>query len=62
MELIKRKQYLLDVEIDPKLAVTPKLFGELVTRIKAMTPFIEFLNQPLLRRQAKQKRDEKFLR
>ena len=49
-------------ELDPKLATTPKLFGEIVTRIEAMTPFIEFLNRPLLRRQAKQKRDEKFLR
>ena len=61
-DLIKRKQYLLDVNIDAKLAATAKLFGEIVTRLEAMTPFIEFLNRPLLRRQAKQKREEKFLR
>ena len=50
-ELIKRKQYLLDTQLDPKLATTPKLLGELVTRIEAMTPFVEFLNRPLLARQ-----------
>ncbi|MGA2712397.1 MAG: DUF2461 domain-containing protein [Bryobacteraceae bacterium] len=61
-DLIRRKQYLLDVNIDAKVAVTPRLFGEIVTRLEVMTPFIEFLNRPLLRRQAKQKRDEKFLR
>jgi uncharacterized protein (TIGR02453 family) len=62
VDLIKRKQYLLDVSLDAKLAATPELFGEIVTRIEAMTPFIEFLNRPLLRRQAKLKRDAKFLR
>lgn len=61
-DLIRRKMYMLDTHLDPKLAVTPKLFGEIVTRIEAMTPFVEFLNQPLLKRQAKRKRDEKFLR
>src|SRR5579863_10206860 len=61
-DLIRRKQYLLDANVDPKLATTPKLFGEIVTRIEAMMPFIEFLNQPLLRRKTKQKREQKFLR
>ncbi len=61
-DLIRRKQYLLDTELDPKLATTPKLLGELVTRIEAMTPFIEFLNRPLIARQSKLKRDEAFLR
>ncbi len=62
VDLIKRKQYLLDVNIDAKIAATPELFGEIVARIEAMTPFIEFLNRPLLGRQAKLKREEKFLR
>src|SRR5579862_8082972 len=61
-DLIRRKQYLLDANLDPKLAITPKLIGEIARRIEAMTPFIEFLNQPLLKRQTKQQRDEKFLR
>jgi uncharacterized protein (TIGR02453 family) len=61
-DLIRRKQYLLDTQLDRKLVTTPKLLGELVTRIEAMTPFVEFLNQPLIARQTKQKRDETFLR
>jgi uncharacterized protein (TIGR02453 family) len=61
-EFLKRKHYLLDVELDPKIATTPKLLGEIAARIEAMTPFIEFLNQPLLRQKAKKKRDEQFLR
>ena len=36
--------------------------GRLVARIEAMTPFVEFLNRPLLARQAKQKREEAFLK
>jgi uncharacterized protein (TIGR02453 family) len=60
-DLLRRKQYLLEGKIDPKLATTPKLFGEIVARIEAMTPFVEFLNRPLLKRQTKQKRAEKFL-
>jgi uncharacterized protein (TIGR02453 family) len=61
-ELIKRKHYLLDVRLDPKLATTPKLLTELVSRIEAMTPFVEFLNRPLLARNAKQKLEETFMR
>ncbi|HEX4136538.1 MAG TPA: DUF2461 domain-containing protein [Bryobacteraceae bacterium] len=61
-DLVRRKHYLLDTQLDPKLATTPKLLGEIVARIEAMTPFIEFLNRPLLARQSKLKRDETFLR
>jgi uncharacterized protein (TIGR02453 family) len=61
-DLIRRKYYLLDTKLDPKIATTPKLFTELVSRLEAMTPFVEFLNIPLLARQKKLKRDEHFLR
>jgi uncharacterized protein (TIGR02453 family) len=61
-DLIKRKHYLLDTKLDPKLATTPKLVVELVARIEAMMPFVEFLNGPLVARQTKQKREETFLR
>jgi uncharacterized protein (TIGR02453 family) len=61
-DLIRRKQYLLDTQLDPKLATTPKLLSELVMRIEAMTPFVEFINRPLVARQSKLKRDEAFLR
>lgn len=61
VDLVRRKQYLLDTELDPKLATTPKLLGELVSRMEAMTPFIEFLNRPLVGRQSKLKREAAFL-
>jgi uncharacterized protein (TIGR02453 family) len=60
-DLIRRKNFLLDVTLDAKLATTPELFKELIARIEAMTPFIEFLNQPLVGRRAKQKREKAFL-
>lgn len=62
VDILKRKQYLLWSNLEPKLAATPKLFGELVSRFEAAAPFIEYLNQPLIAQQAKRKRDEKFLR
>jgi uncharacterized protein (TIGR02453 family) len=61
-DLIRRKHYLLDTQLDPKLATTPKLITELVARMEAMVPFIDFLNIPLLARQKKQKQDQQFLR
>ncbi len=60
-DLIRRRSFLLDVTLDPKLASTPDLFKELITRIEAMTPFVEFLNEPLIGRRAKQKREQAFL-
>jgi uncharacterized protein (TIGR02453 family) len=61
-DLLKRKQYLLWTKLDGSLATSPKLFTELVTRIEAMTPFILYLNRPLVAQQVKQKREERFLR
>jgi uncharacterized protein (TIGR02453 family) len=61
-DLLKRKHYLLDASLDPKLATTPKLFTELMARIEAMTPFVEFLNRPLIARHAKQKLEATFMR
>jgi uncharacterized protein (TIGR02453 family) len=61
-DLIRRKQYLLDTQLDPKLATTPRLLGEIVARIEAMTPFVQFLNGPPVARQLRMKRDEAFLR
>ncbi len=60
-DLIRRKSFLLDVTLDPKLATTPDLFKELIKRIEGMTPFVEFLNEPLVGRRAKQKREQAFL-
>lgn len=50
IDLIKKKDWILDVSLDPKLAHSPKLYQEIADRFRAMAPFIEFLNRPLVRR------------
>ncbi|MGI8990300.1 MAG: DUF2461 domain-containing protein [Bryobacteraceae bacterium] len=45
IELLKHKQYILGTTLDSALAVTPKLFPEIMARLEAMTPFVEFLNR-----------------
>jgi uncharacterized protein (TIGR02453 family) len=47
-DLVRSKQWLLDIELEPGLAATPKIYEELVKRFRAMTPFVEFLNAPLV--------------
>jgi uncharacterized protein (TIGR02453 family) len=46
-DLIKKKDWLLDVSLPPSVATTPALYKELLERFRAMVPFLEFLNQPL---------------
>jgi uncharacterized protein (TIGR02453 family) len=45
--LVRQKQWLLWSTLDPALATTPQLFGEISKRFRAMAPFIDFLNAPL---------------
>ncbi len=47
-DLIKRKQWYWWVELDGKLATSPKLKAEVVKRFKEMAPMVEMLNRPLL--------------
>jgi uncharacterized protein (TIGR02453 family) len=47
---IKMKDWVLDVTLDPSLATTPKLHGEIVGRFRAMTPMLQYLNRPLIAR------------
>jgi uncharacterized protein (TIGR02453 family) len=47
---LKMKDWLFDVNLEPGLAITPKLQGEIVTRFRAMAPLIQYLNRPLLAR------------
>jgi uncharacterized protein (TIGR02453 family) len=61
-DLIRRKHYILSAQLDPKIATTPKLVSEIVTRIETMMPFVEFLNRPLVARQAKRTSEETFLK
>jgi uncharacterized protein (TIGR02453 family) len=48
IDLLKRKMYCFYISLDPALATSPKLFGEIVKRFEVMAPFMEFLNRPLL--------------
>ncbi len=48
-DLLRHKNFLLFTKLDPDIATTPKLFREIVTRFEAITPFVEFLDKPLLR-------------
>jgi len=52
-DLLRYKQLFLYVELPPELAVGPGIQKEIVSRFKAMTPFLEFLNAPLPRRKQK---------
>jgi uncharacterized protein (TIGR02453 family) len=47
---IKMKDWILDVTLDPSLATTPQLHGEIVSRFRAMAPLIQYLNRPLIAR------------
>jgi uncharacterized protein (TIGR02453 family) len=46
-DLLRYKQFLFWTLLDPAVAATPKLEGEIVKRFRALTPFLEFLNAPL---------------
>jgi uncharacterized protein (TIGR02453 family) len=48
IDLLKHKHYVLLTSPSPKIATTSKLLTEIVKCFEAMTPFIEFLNEPLL--------------
>jgi len=47
---IKMKDWVLEARVEPTLATTPKLQGEIVARFKAMSPVLQYLNRPLLAR------------
>jgi len=46
-DLIRMKQWLYWVELDAKLATTPRLLPELIKRFRAAAPVIAMLNAPL---------------
>ena len=49
-DLIKKKDWILDVTLEPSIATTPRLHKELAERFRAMAPLIEYLNRPLAAR------------
>jgi uncharacterized protein (TIGR02453 family) len=52
-DLLRFKQFLLYVELEPDLATGPELYAEIVKRFRALRPFLEFLNAPLVREKVK---------
>ncbi len=61
-DLVKHKRFILYTELDAAVAATPGLLPEIVTRLEAMTPFVEYLNRPRVKKTARVKVDERFLR
>jgi uncharacterized protein (TIGR02453 family) len=53
--LLRFKQFLLYSELPVDLATTPELYVEIRKRFRAMAPFLEFLNAPLLNSKNKPK-------
>ncbi len=49
-ELLKHKRFIFYTTLSPEVATSPALLREIVTRFEAITPFVEFLDQPLVRR------------
>lgn len=44
---LRFKRFILYVVLEPEIATSPALFGAIVERFRAMTPFIAFLNRAL---------------
>lgn len=47
-DLLRYKQFLLYIVLEPDMVTTPRLYSELMKRFRAMAPFLEFLNRPLV--------------
>jgi uncharacterized protein (TIGR02453 family) len=56
-DLLRRKQFLFWQVLEPALATGPKLFPAIVERFRAMTPFVEFINAPLVDRSTGRRRE-----
>lgn len=54
-DLIKMKQWVYYVTLEPELATTPKLVVEVIKRFKVMLPVLEELNKALSRSRSKTK-------
>ena len=45
-DLLRFKSFILYTNLSPELATTPQFFSELLTRFRAMKPFLDFLTAP----------------
>jgi uncharacterized protein (TIGR02453 family) len=47
-DILRYKQCYLYAALDSSIATTPRLFSELIAHFRAMTPLLDFLNEPLV--------------
>jgi uncharacterized protein (DUF2461 family) len=52
------KQYLLFTTLDAGIVTTPQLYTELEKRFRALAPFLDFLNAPLVQRRKRRRASE----
>ena len=45
-DLLRFKYFVLYVNLEPELAITPRFFTEVLARFRAMKPFLDFLTAP----------------
>ncbi|HLJ18517.1 MAG TPA: DUF2461 domain-containing protein [Bryobacteraceae bacterium] len=54
-DLVRYKQWLYYVPLEPNIATTSRLLSEIVRRLRVLLPFVEFLNSPLLAHRGRRK-------
>jgi uncharacterized protein (TIGR02453 family) len=59
-DLLRYKHWALYKLLDPAIAVTPALFEEVLADFRAMIPFVELMNEPLLAAAKKPRIEELF--
>ncbi|MBZ5585844.1 MAG: DUF2461 domain-containing protein [Acidobacteriia bacterium] len=52
-DLLRFKQLYFYAQLPPEIAVTPALLDEILKRFRAVTPFVDFLNEPLIAQRKK---------
>ena len=52
-DLLRFKSFILYVNLDPAIALTPQFFTEVLTRFRTMKPFLDFLTAPAVGRREK---------
>ena len=48
IDLIKAKQWYFWRELDPKIALGPEFFVEIMTSFEVIAPAVDFLNEPIV--------------
>jgi len=62
IDLLKHKSFVLHAKFEPAIAATPRFYKEIVTRMEALAPFVEYLNRPLVEKSKAKLREEAFRR